>query len=54
MKSKKNISIRGLNRNCNHDLTNLFKGCHCGLTKAGSFQEFYEALVAEGIRPGRA
>jgi len=23
---KKQISIRGLNRNCNHDLKNLFKG----------------------------
>ena len=54
-KSKKNISIRGLNRNCNHDLKNVFKGAAIvASTKAGPFQEFYAALVAKGIRPEMA
>jgi hypothetical protein len=29
-RAKKQISIRGLNRNCNHDLKNLFKGAAIG------------------------
>src|ERR1700730_14271868 len=44
--SKKQISIRGLNRNHNHDLKNLFKtAATIAAAKAGPFQEFYEALV---------
>ena len=54
-RSKKQISIRGLNRNCNHDLKNLFKGAAIiAATKAGPFQEFYAALVAKGMRPEMA
>jgi transposase len=54
-RAKKQISIRGLNRNHNHDLKNLFKGAAIiAATKAGPFQEFYAALVAKGMRPEMA
>jgi transposase len=53
--SKKQVSLRGLNRNHNHDLKNIFKGAAIiAATKAGPFQEFYDALVAKGIRPEMA
>ena len=52
---KKQISIRGLNRNCNHDLKNLFKGAAIvASSKPGPFQEFYTALLTKGIRPEMA
>jgi len=51
---KKQISIRGLNRNCNHDLKNLFKGAAIvASSKPGPFQEFYTASLTKGIRPER-
>ena len=54
-RSKKPISIRGLNRNHNHDLKNLFKSAATlAAAKAGPFQEFYQALVAKGIKPEMA
>jgi transposase len=54
-RSKKPISIRGLNRNHNHDLKNLFKSAATlAAAKAGPFQEFYQALVAQGIKPEMA
>jgi len=54
-RSKKPVSVRGLNRNHNHDLKNLFKGAATvAAAKAGPFQEFYDALVAKGIRPEMA
>jgi transposase len=54
-RSKKQISIRGLNRNHNHDLKNLFKSAATvAAVKAGPFQEFYDALVVKGIRPEMA
>ena len=54
-RTKKQISIRGLNRNHNHDLKNLFKSAATVATaKPGPFQEFYDALVAKGIKPEMA
>jgi len=54
-RSKKPVSIRGLNRNHNHDLKNLFKSAATvAAAKAGPFKEFYDALVAKGIRPEMA
>jgi transposase len=48
-------SVRGLNRNYNHDLKNLFKGAAViAASKAGPFQEFYTALLAKGMRPEMA
>jgi transposase len=52
---KKQSSIRGLNRNCNHDLKNLFKGAALvASSKPGPFQEFYTTLLTKGIRPEMA
>src|ERR1700680_2195220 len=54
-RAKKQICIRGLNRNCNHDLKNLFKGAAIvASSKPGPFQEFYTALLSKGIRPEMA
>src|ERR1700692_3089013 len=54
-RAKKQNSIRGLNRNCNHDLKNLFKGAAIvASSKPGPFQEFYTALLTKGIRPEMA
>ena len=54
-RSKKRISVRGLNRDCNHDLKNLFKSAATiASVKPGPFQEFYAALVAKGMRPEMA
>ncbi len=54
-RSKKQISIRGLNRHHNHDLKNLFKSAATiAAAKPGPFQEFYDALVAKGIKPEMA
>ena len=54
-RSKKPVLIRGLNKNCNHDLKNLFKGAAIiASTKPGPLQEFYAALLAKGMRPEMA
>jgi transposase len=54
-RAKKPVSIRGLNRNHNHDLKNLFKGAATvAAAKAGPFKEYYDARVAKGIRPEMA
>ena len=53
--SKRHVSLRGLNRNHNHELKNIFKGAAIiAATKTGPLQEFYAALVAKGIRPEMA
>jgi transposase len=53
--SKKQVSLRGLNRNHNHELNNIFKGAAIiAATNAGPFPEFYAAVVAKGIRPEMA
>jgi hypothetical protein len=54
-RAKKQLSIRGLNRNCNHDLKNLFKGAAIvASSKPSPFQQFYAALLTKGIRPEMA
>ena len=54
-RAKKPASVRGLNRNHNHDLKNLFKSAATvAAAKPGPFQEFYERLVAQGMRPEMA
>jgi transposase len=50
-RKKKQVGIRGLNRNFNHDLKNLFKGAAIvAATKPGPFAEFYAELLAKGLR----
>ena len=54
-RSKKLLSIRGLNKDHNHDLKGLFKGAATmASVRPGPFQNFYEALLAKGIKPTMA
>ena len=51
-RSKKVLAIRGLNRNHNPDLKNIFKGAATWAAgNTGPFQDFYEACVARGMKP---
>jgi transposase len=49
---KKQVFVRGLNKDYNHDLKGLFKGA---ATRAsvmpGPFQEFYQRSLSKGIKP---
>ena len=54
-RSKKVLSIRGLNKDHNHDLKGLFKGAATmASTRPGPFQDFYQAALAKGIKPTMA
>jgi len=49
---KKQATIRGLNKDYNHDLKGLFKGAATRASvKPGPFQEFYQRSLAKGIKP---
>ena len=50
-RKKKPVYIRGLNRNHNHDLKNLFKSAATTASGSeGAFGEFYENLLKKGMR----
>jgi transposase len=54
-RKKKSVFIRGLNRNHNHDLKNLFKSAATAASgSAVGFGEFYKNLLQKGMRPGMA
>ena len=54
-RTKKPVFIRGLNRNHNHDLKNLFKAAATTASAMpGPFRDFYEALLAKGMQPAMA
>jgi transposase len=54
-RSKKAVTIRGLNKNHNHDLKNIFKGAATrAAATAGPFQKFFEARLANGMKPPMA
>jgi transposase len=54
-RSKKLISIRGLNKDHNHHLKDLFKGAATmASVRPGPLQDFYAALLAKGIKPTMA
>jgi hypothetical protein len=54
-RSKKVLSIRGLNKDHNYDLKGLFKAvATTASVRPGPFQEFYQASVAKGIEPTMA
>jgi transposase len=54
-RSKKQISIRGLNKDHNHDLKGLFKGAATTASvRPGPFQDFYQRSLAKGIQPTMA
>src|ERR1700681_1645285 len=54
-RSKKPQQIRGLNRNHNHEMKEIFKSAatraSCGM---GPFHDFYAALLAKGMKPEMA
>jgi hypothetical protein len=47
---KKQVTIRGLNKDCNHDLKGLFKAIRASVLP-GPFQDFYQRSLAKGIKP---
>jgi transposase len=52
---RERITVRGLNRNHNHDLKNLLKGAAISaIERPGPLQDFYAALVEKGMRPSMA
>ena len=54
-RSKKTISIRGLNKDHNHDLKGLFKGtATMASVRPGPFRDFYERALAKGMKPTMA
>ena len=54
-RSKKQISIRGLNKDHNHDLKGLFKAAATRASvQPGPFQDFYQRSLAKGIQPTMA
>ena len=54
-RTKKAVTIRGLNKNHNHDLKNIFKGAATrAAVTAGPLQNFYEARIANGMKPPMA
>jgi len=49
---KKQATIRGLNKDYNHDLKGLFKGAATRASvQPGLFQDFYQRSLAKGIKP---
>jgi transposase len=53
--SKKPVTLRGLNKDHNHDLKDIFKGAAMrASTAAGPLHNFYEALLAKGRKPAMA
>jgi hypothetical protein len=54
-RSKKPQQLRGLNRNHNHEMKEIFKStatrASCG---RGPFHDFYAALLAKGMKPEMA
>lgn len=54
-RSKKPQQLRGLNENHNHDLKNIFKAAATMAScRTGPFHEFYQALLAKGMKPSMA
>lgn len=54
-RKNKPVFIRGLNLNHNHDLKNIFKSAATTASSApGPFRDFYENLLAKGMKPEMA
>jgi transposase len=54
-RSRKPLTVRGLNTNHSRDLKNIFKGAATlASARPGPFQDFYAALLAKGLRPSMA
>jgi hypothetical protein len=51
-RSKKLVTLRGLNQDHNHDLKDIFKGAATRASSSrGPFHDFYEHLLAQGRKP---
>src|SRR5207249_2676395 len=51
-RAEKQVSIRGLNKDHNHDLKGLFKAAATRASvQPGPFQDFYQRSLAKGIKP---
>jgi transposase len=51
-RSKKPQQVRGLNQNHNHAMKDIFKSTALSATlRAGPFQDFYQGLLARGMKP---
>jgi transposase len=54
-RSKKLLTVRGLNTNHNRDLKNVFKATATrAAASAGPFQDFYSTLLKQGMKPAMA
>jgi hypothetical protein len=54
-RSKRPATVRGLNKDHNHDLKDIFKGAALrASTAAGPLRDFYENLLAKGRKPTMA
>ena len=54
-RSKKPATVRGLNKNHNHDLKDIFKGAATRVSSSrGPLRDFYENLLAKGRKPTMA
>jgi hypothetical protein len=54
-RSQKPLMLRGLNENHNHDLKNIFKATATKASSgAGPFHDFYQVLLAKGMKPPMA
>ena len=54
-RSPKAVVLRGLNKNHNHDLKWIFKSAAVrASSSAGPLREFYESLLAKGMKPSMA
>jgi transposase len=54
-RSKQQVTVHGLNENHNHEIKNVFKSAATQAShRVGPFRDFYEALLAKGMRPSMA
>jgi transposase len=53
-RSKKPATVRGLNKDHNHDLKDVFKGAATRASSSGPLRDFYENLLAKGKKPTMA
>src|SRR5215472_17322759 len=54
-RSRKQATVRGLNKDYNHDLKDIFKGAAMRASTApGPLRDFYENLLAKGRKPTMA
>jgi hypothetical protein len=53
-RSKKSVTLRGLNKDHNHDLKDISKGAATRVSSSGPLHDFYEHLLAKGRKPTMA